>query len=206
MEHINQIYNLILTLAEILFVTTIINCILMGFPLPGFSLRKYPKDFLIKKENLFPIQKKRECSAFASAYVLRHFGKPADGFELYKSMPYQWADGNVSPKGIRKLFSSKAFHTKYRFGGISSLKQEVSKGNPVIVFIRVYHKKSPLHFVPIVGYDKDYLYIAESQKNLINCNHPYYNRKVSIKDFRKLWNTSMLKMPLYRNIYIIIRK
>lgn len=59
-----------------------------------------------------------------------------------------------------------------------------------------------LHFVPVVGCDENDIYIAESLKELVNCNERYYNRKIAVGACRKLWNTSMLKMPCYRNTYI----
>ncbi|MCI5518851.1 MAG: hypothetical protein MR424_03285 [Treponema sp.] len=30
----------------------------------------------------------------------------------------------------------------------------------------------------------------------------YYNRTIPLEEFKKLWNTSMLKMPLYKNIFL----
>lgn len=36
---------------------------------------------------------------------------------------------------------------------------------------------------------------------LVNCQKEYYNRRVEIKEFKRLWNTAMLKMPFYRNTF-----
>ncbi len=95
---------------------------------------------------------------------------------------------------------------KYCAGNINALKNEVSKGNPVIVMIRTYINKTWLHYVPVVGYDEQYVFIAESLEELVNCDEQYYNRKIEIKEFKKLWNTSMVKMPLFRNSYITIEE
>lgn len=86
------------------------------------------------------------------------------------------------------------------------LKSELNKGTPVIVMIRVEPKRNWLHYVPVVGYDKEYVYLAESLSELINCDTAIYNRKVKNEDFLKLWNTAMLKQPLYKNTYYAIEK
>lgn len=58
------------------------------------------------------------------------------------------------------------------------------------------------YYVPVVGWDESYIFIAESFRNLSNCEEGYYNRKVTIEEFKRLWNTAGWKMPLYRNTYI----
>ncbi len=121
-------------------------------------------------------------------------------------MPNKMKNGYVYPKGIQKLLSQYGFQVKYCTGNINTLKNEIVKGNPVIVMIRTYTDKNWLHYVPVVGYDEQYIYIAESLEELVNCDEPYYNRKVAIGEFEKLWNTSMAKMPFYRNTYIAAYK
>lgn len=115
-------------------------------------------------------------------------------------------DGYVYPKGIVSLLSQYGFSVKYCTGNFSALKNEVSKGNPVIVLIRTHTDKSWLHYVPVVGYDKENVFIAESLNELVNCDESYYNRKVENFEFKKLWNTAALKMPFYRNTYFTIEK
>ena len=115
-------------------------------------------------------------------------------------------DGSVYPKGITKLFLRYGYSAKYCTGNLNALKNEVSRGNPVIVLIRSAVGKSSLHFVPVVGYDEGNIFIADSVEKLSNCGEPFYNRKIPTAEFKRLWNTSMLKMPLYRNTYFVIRK
>ena len=90
------------------------------------------------------------------------------------------------------------------FGTIADLKKEIGNDVPVIVFIKVNRNKNYLHYVPVVGYDEENFYIAESLKELTNANGLLYNCKISIIEFKKLWNTSDLNMPLYKNTYIKI--
>ncbi len=189
-----------------IIISTIINAYLMTLPIPVLRKRDYPANYLIKRNNRIDIQNERECAAFSTAYVLRHFGMEADGDELYTNFPSKMRSGNVYPKGIRTVLRKKGFKTSYYKGNINTLKYEVSKGIPVIVFIKVHKDRNNLHFVPVVGYDKDYVYLSESLRELVNCNddNNSYNRKVPINEFRKLWNVKNINMLLYSNTYITV--
>ena len=46
------------------------------------------------------MQKGFQCSAFSTAYVLRHFDKKVDGGTLYSVMPHKMKSGYVYPKGL----------------------------------------------------------------------------------------------------------
>lgn len=79
-------------------------------------------------------------------------------------------------------------------------------GDPAPVFRKkcYYPGKKWLHYVPVVGYDEFHFFLADSLPQLANCSEKGYNRKVSNEEFRKLWNTSMWKMPLYRHTFFRI--
>lgn len=49
-------------------------------------------------------------------------------------------------------------------------------------------------------------FVAESLAELSNCNEPHYNRRIPAKEFKKLWNTAMPKMPLYANTFFTVEK
>ncbi|WP_342546733.1 C39 family peptidase [Lysinibacillus sp. FSL K6-4013] len=187
-------------------ISTIINGYLMTFPIPKFRKREYPAKYQIKRNNRIDIQNNRECAGFSTAYVLRHFGIEADGESLYSNFPSKMSSGNVYPKGIRTVLRKKGLKTSYYKGTINTLKYEVSKGTPVIVFIKVHKDYPNLHFVPVVGYDEQYVYLSESLRQLVNCNDANYsyNRKVAINEFKKLWNVKNITMPLYSNTYITV--
>ncbi|WP_350343157.1 C39 family peptidase [Proteinivorax tanatarense] len=186
--------------------STVINAYLMTLPKPFYKKREYPVSYQIKRKNKIDIQNKYECAAFSTAYVLRHFGIDADGFGIYKNFPSKTELGLVYPKGIRTYLKQCGFKTSYYKGNVDSLKYHVSKGNPVIVFIKTSKNENTLHFVPITGYDKNYFYIAESLRELINCSagKNSYNRKVSIDEFKKIWDIKSLHIPLYSNTYIVV--
>ncbi len=137
---------------------------------------------------------------------MRHYNILADGGEIYKKLPNKMANGYVYLKEVKGMFEKYGFNVKYCVRNLNSLRNEVSKGNPVIVFIKVRKDKKWLHYVPVVGYDEDNIFMAESLAELVNCNEKVYNRKISNEDFKKLWNTSMLKMPLYTHTFYSIDK
>ena len=104
------------------------------------------------------------------------------------------------------MLRKNGFKTNYYKGNINTLKYEVSKGTPVIVFIKVQKDRNNLHFVPVVGYDEEYIYLAESISYLVNCDddHKRYNRKVPINEFMKLWDIKRVNMLFYSNTYITV--
>lgn len=107
-------------------------------------------------------------------------------------------------KGIADLFKEKGFNVCYHSGNLNTLKQDLeNSGNPIIVMIRIQKDKNYLHYVPVVGFDENNIFIAESLAELVNDNNELYNRKIGNKEFLKLWNTSMLRQPLYKNTYFV---
>ena len=189
-----------------LLITTIVDMILMGVLFFQFAPGCGADHYLIESENRIDIQTGYQCSAFSSAYLLRHFQIEAEGEDRYKKMPCKMKDGYVYPRGIQKLLRAYGFRVRYCSGNLNALKREVEKGNPVIVMIRVREDKNWLHYVPVVGFDEQNIFLAESLEDMVNCNEKCYNRKVDNKTFRRLWNTSMLRQPLYRNTYMVARK
>ncbi len=183
-------------------IITIIDIVLMGALHFRFSFGCRVKQFIITRENRMDFQNGNECAAFSSAYVLRHWGIEENGTSLYERIPGKRRDGTVYPSGIQKLLSGYGFRIRYCAGTLSALKREVAKGNPVIVLLRTWAGKNWLHYVPVIGYDETHIFIAESFRELVNCEEEYYNRKVTTEEFKRLWNTAGLKMPLYRNTYI----
>lgn len=159
-----------------------------------------PESFLIDAPNRTDLQPKTECAAFSSAYVLRHLGVEADGNELYKGFPRKLLDGTVDPRGILVLFRRMGYKASFYRGNIDTLKKRVSLGVPVIAFIKVFPNKRYAHFAPVVGYDREHLYLAESLKHKANSKENGYNRKLPISELEKLWRTN----PFYKQSYIVV--
>ncbi|OKP99174.1 cysteine peptidase family C39 domain-containing protein [Paenibacillus sp. P46E] len=180
--------------------------VLYYFVLPTkdfISTNAIPNSYVIQSSNRMDIQHNYECAAFSSAYIMRHFGMEADGNKLYQDYPRKLYDGTITPKGVLLFFKKLGYDAFFCSGNVDTLKKQVNLGTPVIAFIRVLPDQRYLHFVPVVGYDDEYFYLADSLEHTINCNETCYNRKVFIRDFETLWKTWV---PFCKNTYIVIRR
>ena len=175
--------------------TTIVDVVLMGRLDFYFCTKARAKDFLITKANRIDFQDGFKCSGFSSAFVMRHWNISADGNSAYEKMPNKMRGGYVYPKGIFNFFRKNGFKVKYCRGNLNALKNAVATGNSVIAMIKILPDKNWLHYVPVVDYDGQNIFVAESLAEISNCNEPHYNRRIPAKEFKKLWNTAMPKMP-----------
>ena len=196
---------LLIILMNYLIITNIVDIILLGAFSFRFSTGCHTEQFVITKENRIDMQKGFQCSAFSTAYVLRHFDKEVDGGTLYSVMPHKMKSGYVYPKGVYDMLRSYGMKVKYCRGNLNALKVDLQKGNPVIVMIRVQKDKDWLHYVPVVGFDEEHVFLAESLSELINCKNFLYNRRLRNEEFMQLWNTAMLKQPFYKNTYFVAK-
>ena len=160
----------------------------------------------VTHKSLSFIQTGYKCAAYSVAYLLRHYGIEAYGTGIYTDMPNKMKDGCIYPIGIVHILQKYGFQVKYCTGNLNTLENEIGKGNPVIVMIRVRRDKNWLHYVPAVGFDERYIFIAESLEELVNYDGKFCNRRIEKEDFLKLWDTSMLKQPLYRNTFYVVEK
>ncbi len=185
---------------------SIVDIILMGNFKLKFSKRTKNRFFMITKENRFDIQTGNSCSGYSIAYILRHYSISVNGDKIYTELPDKMNNGCVYPKEVKRMLEKYGFHVKYCVGNLHALRNEISKGTPVIVFMKVRKDKNWLHYVPVVGYDENNIFMAESLAELVNCNENTYNRKICNEDFQALWNTSMLKMPLYTHTFFSVNQ
>ena len=200
-----MLYYLVSSIINVFLIILIVDFVLMGFFSFRFSVKSKKSEFVITRENKIDFQTNVECAGFSCAYILRHFGTEANGNDIYQKIQNKMKDGCVYPKQVKKFLNQNGIKANYVVGNLNALKNQIAKGNPVIAFIRVHKNKPNLHFVPIVGYDKENLFLAESIEYLANCKTEHYNRKLPNKEFLKLWNTSMLKMPVHTHSFFIVR-
>lgn len=160
-----------------------------------------PASFFITSPNRTEVQKNVECAAFSSAFVLRHFGIESDGHQLYRTYPRKLLDGTFYPKAITVFFKKLGYPAAYLRGDVHTLRKQISRGVPVILFIKVHPDKRFQHFVPVVGYDATHFYLAESLDFKRNCDEAHYNRKISVSELESLWKTWL---PFSRNSYMVI--
>ena len=164
------------------------------------------KQYLLAVPNRIDFQRSTECSGFSAAHVLRSFGVEADGNEMYEKMPGKLRNGAVLPKNLKKILQDAGFKVRYCKGNLDKLKGAISESKRVIAFVKTRKDKHWLHYVHIVGYDEDSIYIADSLRELTNCKEEHYNRRLSYAEFLELWDTREVYMPFYKNTFLIIER
>lgn len=199
------LFCIVVFIINTIIITCLLDGLIIGFAMPA-KRRQYKREFMLKTPNRFDYQGGTECSGFSSAYVLRSFGIEADGREVYAGIPHKLPGGAVLPGVLRKELRKYGLKTRYVKGNLETLKADLSEGKRIIVFIRTRTDKRWLHYVPIVGYDEDNVYIAESMNSLVNCEGAHSNRMLSNEEFLKFWDTREVYMPFYRNTYLVIEK
>lgn len=135
-----------------------------------------------------------KCAAYASAYVLRHLGEQADGEGIYPEIKRTL--GFAAPRNVAALFQTRGYCAQAYHGSLNSLRQRLCAGVPIIAFVAI---PNDTHYVVVVGYDADYLYLADS----LAAEGAPYNRKLPIEEFERVWKTKTL---LPDNIYIVINE
>lgn len=161
------------------------------------EIGSFPTEYMCESENnSVCYQTDNKCSAYASAYVMRHLGEDIDGESLYPQIKRTL--GFVTPKSIVDVFENHGYSAKAFCGDINSLKQRISQGVPVIVFVNI---PNDTHYAAVVGYDESYFYLADSLAENANCDEKLYNRKISVDEFKKIWQTDTVFPD---NIYIAV--
>ena len=199
------LFWIVVFIINTIIITCLLDCLIIGFAMPA-KRRQYKREFMLKTPNRFDYQTGTECSGFSAAYVLRSFGIEAEGREVYARIPHKIPGGAVLPGVLSKELGKYGLKARYVKGSLETLKADLSEGKRIIVFIRTRTDKRWLHYVPIVGYDEDNVYIAESMNSLVNCEGAHSNRRLSNQEFLKFWDTREVYMPFYRNTYLVIEK
>ena len=79
------------------------------------------------------------------------------------------------------------------------MKQRLTEGNPIIVFIRI---PGDTHYAVVVGYDEQHIYLVDSLAENANASDARYNRVLTTENFEAVWKTGTL---LPDNIYITFK-
>ena len=150
---------------------------------------KAPSEYMITTENEIQKQYKYECGAYSTAYVLRSLGVDVDSKEFYEQAEPKSKEGAVPYEAMQAGAERYGYKLESGMISLAALKYEVSKGVPVIVGIEIAPGNSLPHFLPIVGYDEDNIYAAESVGIYANEKSDHYNRKIKTDTFKELWWT-----------------
>lgn len=157
---------------------------------------KYPDELLIKKESYFEEQGLNQCAGFSSAYLLRHLNHDISGSEVYEKLDYKFSNGYVLPQAIIKVLNDYDLKANLYQGNIGQLKTHLNNKKPIIVLIGdSYHWQ---HYVSVVGYDKDNIYLYDS---LYEDSPKSYNRVMDNDKFLDYWDNGTI---LYNNVYYVV--
>ena len=174
------------------------------FPTTDTIKINYPNSFRITTENNFETQVVNECSAFSSAYVLRHFGENKTGLALYEELNYKLPfSGYVLPKGILEYFQKSPYQIQMYTGTFETLKTQLTKGNPIIVLVGAgLHWQ---HYMTLVGYDDtlNEVYFFDSLKEYDENENAPGNRTLSADYFLDMWDN---ELPIFNHLYFTITK
>ena len=197
-----QIRKICLTIVAVAIILSIVAAIsFLTYISPSKDEIKtfnYPPEFFCENtENYIDYQTDGTCAAYAVAYLLRHFGEDTDGEVLFPELKRPL--GFVSVNSIVDVFEQHGYQAKACHGSVDTLKQRLAEGNSIIVFIRI---PGDTHYAVIVGYDEQYIYLADSLSENVNVSDARYNRVLTMEGFESVWKTDTL---LPDNIYIIVK-
>ncbi len=148
-----------------------------------------PSEYMITTENEIQKQYRYECGAYSTAYVLQSLGEDVDSKEFYDSLEPKGKDGSVPYEAMQAGVERYGYELESGMISLAALKYEISRGVPVIVGMEIAPGNSLLHFLPIVGYDDEYIYAAVSVGIYANEKGDHYNRKIKTDTFKELWKT-----------------
>lgn len=161
-----------------------------------------PAAFMIKGNNYIDYQNHYECSGYASAYVLRSLGEDVTGLELHGNFTNKNPDGSLPPGYLWQNLNAAGYKSKLLVGSLADLKYLVSRGTPVVVLIRLNTFQPYLHYIPVVGYDEETIYVADSLRYMANAENEDYNRAIPVEEFKELWKTDTFVL---NNIFLTIK-
>ena len=197
-----QLRKICLTAVSIAIMLSIaaVICFLVSISPPKdevMSIAYPPEFFCADAGNRIDHQIDGKCAAYAAAYLLRHLGEEADGEALFPELKRTL--GFVSANSIVDVFARHGYQAEAFHGNVGTLKQRLTEGNPIIVFIRI---PADTHYAVVVGYDEQHIYLVDSLAENANASGTRYNRVLTTEGFEAVWKTGAL---LPDNIYIVVK-
>ena len=158
---------------------------------------EYSDTYFVEAKSYFEKQERGQCAGFSSAYVLRILGEEISGNENYERLGHKFANGYVMPQALLDIFKEYDYSAEILRGDLEQLKTRLNQGNPIIVLIG--HFVSWQHYVTVIGYDEDNIYLYDSNMDIDNSNG--YNRTMTNAEFVSQWEN---EIPLFEQIYFIV--
>ena len=194
----------ILILSYVVF--SLFNLLIMGQPIPKIVKKCKKKAYMINSGNRIDYQHGSDCSGYSSAFVFRHLGIDIDGVTAYNQIPFKLPGGSVTSMGIILLCIRYKVKVLFRIGNIEALKDSLCKGKPIVILSRIDVESKWLHYITVVGFDEDYIYVVDSMEENKNIDSELYNRRIPTADFKKIWHTSKIYAPLMTNLFFEMGK
>ncbi|MGN0318521.1 MAG: C39 family peptidase [Lachnospira sp.] len=173
--------------------------------IPGkdrITCENLPKElYVYSEDNYCAYQSGSDCSCYSAAYILRNQGIEIEGVDLYREFDKFFgyvAAHNIVDKLKEYDIKAHAYH-----GDIDTLKCRLNEGKPVIALVTInIDRPNGLHYFAVVGYDEEYIYVADSTGANTNIyDKTQYNRKLTYEQFEDIWKTSIYPV---NNVYITV--
>ena len=157
--------------------------------------------YVYSEDNYYAFQSGPDCSGYATAYILRNQGIEMEGAVLYQEFDQFF--GCVAVHNIVDKLKDYGIKAHAYHGNIETLKGRLNQGNPVIALVTItIDRPNGLHYFAVVGYDEEYIYVADSTRPYTNIyDKKQYNRKLTYEQFENIWNTSIYPV---NNVYIAV--
>jgi hypothetical protein len=168
-----------------------------------YLVLRVPDSYIIDSDITFKYQKPddRKCSAFASYHALSILGDDVTPDQIYSEIPAKNADGSVNCKVLSDYLISKGHNNRLAHQcSFDGLKRMVYQNHPLIVSVILSPDEPYLHYIVVVGFDKDKIYAIDSEEYLANEVTDDYNRKISNSDFFKMWDNGQTSPNIYIRI------
>lgn len=182
----------------ILILSFILSVIILTPKEDKIDLDDSKASYIITTSSYVDYQENNDCSAYATAYVLRCLGENTKGKDLYPQMKRFL--GMMTVRSIITVVEKQGHYAESYHGNINTLKQRLNSGVPIICLI---NNGTDSHYVVVVGYDTDYIYLVDSIKENANVTDDVlYNRRVTNNDFISLWKNNFY---IVDNVYIVFK-
>ncbi len=157
--------------------------------------------YVYSEDNYYAYQSGSDCSGYATAYILRNQGIKVEGPELYKEFDKFF--GYVAVHNIVDKLKDYGIKAHAYHGNIENLKCRLNQGKPVVALVTIsIDRPNGLHYIAVVGYDEEYIYIADSTRQNSNIHDKnQYNRKLTYEQFEDIWSTDIYPV---KNVYVTV--
>ena len=157
--------------------------------------------YVYSEDNYYAYQSGSDCSGYATAYILRNQGIKVEGPELYKEFDKFF--GYVAVHNIVDKLKDYGIKAHAYHGNIENLKCRLDQGKPVVALVTIsIDRPNGLHYIAVVGYDEEYIYVADSTRPNTNIyDKKQYNRKLTYEQFEDIWSTGIYPV---KNVYVTV--